>query len=63
MHNINVTYYPTLWMQDGTDFYCEHASIDTETVISFAYNYAIEDIEEWEAERTYCRDCGEEVME
>lgn len=56
---IAVTYQPTEWTMDGTEFFCNHPDTDTETVERYAPNYITGDLDEWEVPITVCADCRE----
>ncbi len=57
--HIQVAYEPTLWVKDGSDFYCEHQELDTDTVTQYAPNYITGDCDDYEAVVDVCRDCRE----
>lgn len=56
---IQVTYEPTLWVLDGTSFFCEHQETETDTVTRTFPNYETGDADDYEAVVTVCRDCRE----
>ncbi len=59
--HIQVAYEPTLWVLDGTDFYCEHATTDTQTYLPAAPSYETGDEDEYEVTVEFCTDCKEDI--
>lgn len=56
---VPVAYEPTEWVKDGSDFYCEHANYDTDTITQMAPNYITGDCDDYEVGVLVCTDCGE----